>query len=94
MILIVAELFHRGCGDYTAAAARYPDVLACLTCGRPVDPARPHVYARDAAYEAADVDDPEAMLAGIVGLLHPDPCTQRYLDAAARQGIGHLHAGD
>ena len=95
--MIVADLFWREDGTeldgYQAAARRWPRALLCLICGHLVNPFGPHWLVRDAACHGADLDDPEATAAGMVGLLHPADCYALYLLDADLAGIA-IETGD
>jgi hypothetical protein len=86
----IAELYWREDGTeldgYRAAATRWPDVLRCLVCRHLVNPFGPHWLLRDAAQHGADLDDPDATVLGIVGLLHPGDCKTLYLLDAELSG--------
>jgi len=96
--MIVADLFWREDGTelngYSAAVRCWPCVLLCLMCGHLVNPFGPHWLVRDAACHSADLDDPEATLAGIVGLLHAGDCYALYLMDADLAGVSIETGGD
>jgi hypothetical protein len=87
----IADLYWRQDGTeldgYRAAASRWPDVLLCLVCRHLVNPFAPHWLLRDAAQHGADLDDPDATVLGIVGLLHQGDCHALYLLDADLAGI-------
>jgi hypothetical protein len=87
----IADLYWRPDGTHTdgyhTAARRYPNILLCKLCHHLVNPFGPHWLIRDAAYTTADLDDPDATLLGIVGLLHPGDCHTLYVLDAALAGI-------
>jgi hypothetical protein len=87
----IADLYWRQDGTeldgYRAAACRWPEVLLCLLCRHLVNPFAAHWLIRDATYQDADLDDPDATVLGIVGLLHGGDCHTLYLLDADLAGL-------
>jgi hypothetical protein len=87
----IAELYWRPDGTdldgYRVAARRWPQVLRCLVCRHLVNSYGAHWLIRDATQHGADLDDPDATMLRIVGLLHDGDCHTLYLLDADLAGI-------